>query len=562
MSGHLFLAPGDLTHLTADAVAYSSSCYLGRDGDLCSSFEANVPGFATAYAALRSEAERPLNVGDAFWLPLAGAGPRGVVVVVSTGGGDEPDKPGVAVRNALRCAVQNLRDAGVTRRLLVALPGFRVGRGGDHSRRLHSARAQVRAARQFLDETPGVDAAFVLYTSSLYRIFLEARREISCPLPAHPALEQSLREGSCVLFAGAGLSSGAGLPTWAGLIERLGRDLGIEDAGRFDALDVAQWYRMQFGNDRLAAVLRETFEGAGAPTLAHYLLLSLPLRHVLTTNYDGLIERTLSALKRHPVPVIRQEDVARTGGDAGVYVTKLHGDATAPDEIVLARDDYDTFLERRPAMALLLEGLMLNQTFFFVGYSLRDPNFRTIFSRIARMLRESRRPAFATSFEPPGPASDHSARQWRAQGLEMIPISGEEKNRAFQIFLDGLAERVTLLAPPLILAADTPTPPALEKVFADLTDVGERVEDLASRGGLDEESLRFLADLVTFLSSHGWRPPGRHPLAHLWRQLAVQAKSPGLKRQLLVAALGASEALSVSRQIRAQLDRLDEGVTP
>ena len=55
------------------------------------------------------------------------------------------------------------------------------------------------------------------------------------------------------------------------------------------------------------------------------------------------------------------------------------------------RFDYATFFERRPAMAILLEGLLLNQTFFFVGYSLRDPNFRQVFSRIARMLREARR---------------------------------------------------------------------------------------------------------------------------------------------------------------------------
>jgi hypothetical protein len=558
MSGHLFLAQGDVTQVTADAAAYSTSTYLGRDGNLCSSFEANLPGFKEAFSRLMAEAPRPVEIGASHWLPLRDDGLRGVVVVASTGRGEGQDKPGLAVRNALRCAVDNLRVAGVTRRVLIALPGFRVGQGGDHSRRLDSARAQVRAARSFLDEVPGVDAAFILYTPAMYRIFLEARREVlgACGPSACPALEQSLREGTCVLFAGAGLSSGAGLPTWAGLIDRLGLELGIENASRFDALDVAQWYRSQMGAERLASVLREAFEGSGTPTLAHYLLLSLPVRHVITTNYDGLIERALNALKRHPVPVVKQEDVARTGSPGGVFVTKLHGDVASPAEIVLARDDYDTFLERRPAMALLLEGLMLNQTFFFVGYSLRDPNFRAIFGRVARMLRESRRPAFATSFEQPGPAADLAARQWRSQGLEMIPISGEEKNRAFQIYLDGLAERVTLQAPPLILAADTPTPAPLTEVFAGLSHVGELAEDLAAQGGLDEVSVRFLGDLVGFLAAHGWRPAGRVTLAAVWRRLAVQARSPELKRHLLASALGASESLSVSRSIRAELDQL------
>lgn len=564
MSGHLFLAQGDLTQLTADAIAFSASSSLGRDGDLCSSFEANIPGFAEEYRRLRQRAGVPLRPGSAFWLPLGHGGkPHGVTVVVSTGRGEDIDKPGLAVRNALAVAEDNLRLAGRTGRLLIALPGFRVGRGGDHARRLESARAQVRAALQALSEMSEVDVAFILYTPDLYRIFLEARREAlgACPLPVSPALEQSFREGTCVLFAGAGLSSGAGLPSWAELIGQLGRELGIDNPHQFDALDVAQWYRAQFGSERLAEKMRATFAGSGLPTLAHYLLLALPLRHVVTTNYDGLIERALDALKRHPVPVVRQEDVTRTGGNAGVYVTKLHGDASNPEEIVLSRDDYDTFLERRPAMALLLEGLLLNQTFFFVGYSLRDPNFRSIFSRIARMLRESRHPAFATNFETEGAAAEHMRRQWRAQQLEMLPILGanrDEQKRAFMIFLDGLAERVTLLSPGLVLAHDTPTPRGLERVFSELNEAGRELEELAGRSRLDDDTLRFLADLLRFLLSHGWRPSGRTTPASLWRELAGHARSRELRRQLLVSALASAEALAVVQKVRREIEELDQ----
>src|SRR5205807_4025120 len=128
-----------------------------------------------------------------------------------------------------------------------------------------------------------------------------------------------------------------------------------------------------------------------------------------------------AAIKRYPVKVATQQEVARTGQAGGVFVVKLHGDIGCPEEIVLSRDDYDEFFERRPAMALLLESLLLNQTFFFVGYALRDPNFRQIHSRIARMLREARRPAFATSFETQGDVAAYLERQWRRQQLELIP---------------------------------------------------------------------------------------------------------------------------------------------
>jgi hypothetical protein len=98
--------------------------------------------------------------------------------------------------------------------------------------------------------------------------------------------------------------------------------------------------------------------------------MSMPVRHVITTNYDDLLERALTALKRYPVKVVRQQDVALTGRGDGVSVIKLHGDAVEAGELVLCRDDYDEFFERRPAMAFLLEGLLLNQTFLFVGYGL------------------------------------------------------------------------------------------------------------------------------------------------------------------------------------------------
>src|SRR5262245_1848116 len=230
MNNHLFIAPGDLTQVSADAIAFSSSNAFARNGDLCSSFEAHVPGFAEFFAHLRRSPTLPCPVGSTFWMPLDGrARPHGVVVVVTTGGDRVDDKAGLAVRNALTEALTRLRASGHAPRLLIALPAFRVGKGGDHRQRLQSARAQVAAARETLDRMEGVDAVFLTYTPALYRISLEARRELLGPpvadVPVPPALLDSIATGSSVLFAGAGLSAGAGLPAWNELVAHLARDL-------------------------------------------------------------------------------------------------------------------------------------------------------------------------------------------------------------------------------------------------------------------------------------------------------------------------------------------------
>src|SRR6185437_7419661 len=102
LKGHLFIAPGDLTQVSAHAIAYSASNTLGRDGNLYSAFAANVPGFASWYDRLGPRQGQSHEVGDAFWLPLETSQmPRGVVAVVSTGGpATSEDKAAIAVRAA------------------------------------------------------------------------------------------------------------------------------------------------------------------------------------------------------------------------------------------------------------------------------------------------------------------------------------------------------------------------------------------------------------------------------------------------------------------------------
>ncbi len=139
MKGHLFIAPGDLTRLSAHAIAYSASNSLGRDGNLYSAFAANVPGFAEWYDSQRPKPGQLHEVGDTFWMPLnKDALPRGVVAVVSTGGSQTiEDKAALAVRAALATAVRHLRtDHGDKEHLLIALPTFRMGKGGDRRERL------------------------------------------------------------------------------------------------------------------------------------------------------------------------------------------------------------------------------------------------------------------------------------------------------------------------------------------------------------------------------------------------------------------------------------------
>ena len=574
MDGHIFVVNGDITQLKAHAVAYSTSTALREDGNLYPAFRNHLPEFVPLFAAL----PRPCQLGEAFWLPLPGQRlPHGVVVVAAAGGGrslDRATKARLAVQNALIKAIRELRrQFPEPEPVLIALPTFRQGMGGDRNVRLESARVQLDKAREVVGQHPGVDVVFVPYTTDSYQVFLQARRDVGlapvCPIEAAPlpGLIDALRERRCVLFVGAGLSAGAGLPNWQKLIQELAESLGIGQVTRDDRdyyLDLAQWYVEKRGGAELSRLIAGLFGATqGTPTLAHYLLMALPIRLVLTTNYDTLVEQTLMALRRYPVTIVEQKDVVHTGRTEGVCVVKLHGDAARGEGIVLCRDDYDAFFRTRPALALLLEGLLLNQTFLFAGYGLKDPNFRQIYSRIADMLQGAEREAFSLMVEAGTETTPFLTQQWRRKGLHLLAMPGsqpEQRVRMSWLFLDWLADQIVLGAHDLFLARDVPGTGALEALRHQLIEeVGREVEQSCKQPLVESEADR-LAEVLAFLTEHGYRPNPRSGLSlwRMWEKLAQGVEEPTQKRRMLIRALQYTERIDDTEHIREQLVRLNK----
>src|SRR5262249_7620438 len=327
-------------------------------------------------------------------------------------------------------------------RWLIAIPTIGLGLGG-YSRELKTAtEAMVRAAVEEIrvgEEINGVitevDIVFVPYTLLNYRLFLDARRAVSAE-PGCPQLSTNtdelligIRENRCVLFVGAGLSYGAGLPNWSGLLGELANKLGLPDehlprdsTGQLSidlCLDLAQWYVDRYERHNLEQRIYDLFgrtsehSPAVRPTLAHYLLSSTSFRLFLTTNYDDLIERTMTALRRDPEVMRTPEDVVHTGQAERPCVVKLHGDATQRTPIVLTRDDFDTFFRNHPVTTALLQGLLLNHTFLFVGYDLRDPNTRQLYSGVAHLLGKTGARAYSVVVRGEDKTSSFYEEQWR-----------------------------------------------------------------------------------------------------------------------------------------------------
>ena len=577
MQGQVFIVPGDISRLSVDAVAYSTDRRLSGNGLMHEAFAENVRGFAEGFRSLQQNRDDGLaRPGQTFWLQLPERRqPFGVVVTVATGR-ETPlaERSRRVVENTLNTAWEGLRAQGLPPPYQIAVPAFLAGYGGSWRELAATAVPQLEAAFDFVETHPA-DVSFVTFTESTYHAWTCAREKVrGSRTAAYPCVEvppvlvEAARKGECALVLGSGMSLGAGLPGWNRVIGEIADQLGIPaEERRPDIdyfLDLAQYYREAGCQPPLEIRMQECFSvkaNGALPTVAHYLVSALPSRFFITTNYDDLLENALESARRWPVRVVSDRDVSVTGGLDGCFVVKFHGCASQGGSIVLSRDDYEDIFVHRPAMALLLESLLLNHTFLFLGYSLRDPDFRRINHRIAYMLQDAKRPAFATTFDR---LNGYARRQWANKHIELVEFPGEnivEKSRQLNGFLNQLAETVAGGQPGYlggerenVASSDFPD------LWGQLRQVAETVLGRLPPNPLAQKvEIRSYARVLRLFGSLGWRGSSPEELAILFESLAgASCLADGERIEFLVSALQYCEGKDRVDRIRARIARLAE----
>lgn len=259
-------------------------------------------------------------------------------------------------------------------------------------------------------------------------------------LPAE--LLESFQRGDVILFLGAGLSVGAGLPGWADLIRPLAHSVGSRwpadetDLTTEYLLAAAQHYENQRGRHALISRLRETLDNTGVSlTSVHQLVASLPTRAIFTTNYDDFIERALRQVGWHPNVIVDESELA-FWREEHVQVIKLCGNLTRPSSIVITQRDFNTYFATHPRLAERLRTTLESNTALFLGYSLQDPFFNQIWDNIGLDFGALRRWGYAVLFD----AEPLDVDDLQRRGVQVINLKAEgcDKSAALQEWLTTL----------------------------------------------------------------------------------------------------------------------------
>jgi hypothetical protein len=207
---------------------------------------------------------------------------------------------------------------------------------------------------------------------------------------------KAIKEDNAAIFAGAGLSSGAGFVNWKQLLSKVADELGLSvEKEQHDLIGLAQFYcNKHMGRGGLNQIIVDEFQRRAVLTENHRILARLPISTYWTTNYDLLIETALLEAGKNPDVKVEPENLAVTLNDRDAVVYKMHGDVNQVHKATINRDDYERYENTHSIFTTALQGDLVSKTFLFIGFSFNDPNLNYILSRIRIRLEGNQRPHY------------------------------------------------------------------------------------------------------------------------------------------------------------------------
>lgn len=239
-------------------------------------------------------------------------------------------------------------------------------------------------------------------------------------------LSLALNRDKLVIFVGAGVSKNSGLPTWGQLVQAFAEKIDYPTNGRLateEYIRIPQYYYCldeSEGHSSYYSLIKSMLPEDIAPNLLDELIAALRPKHIVTTNFDTLLDQVARDYE-----VIRDDKDLMTGISSH-YLLKLHGDIRQPEKLVFKEDDYLHYSHTHRLMETFLKSLLIDHVFLFVGYSLNDYNLKTFVSWIEYIAEEMHvkqkmhRNYFLSSSLHAG--RDYLRKYYEGKGLEVIDL--------------------------------------------------------------------------------------------------------------------------------------------
>lgn len=262
-------------------------------------------------------------------------------------------------------------------------------------------------------------------------------------------------QNKLVIFVGAGVSKNSGVCSWWELVRDIAKKIGYNDicekcATKYDYYsegdDVLEFcnsnsncywkynysadeflkipqYFSDINKDEYNDFLKEKFCKSYDSNSIDELIIELNPEHIITTNYDHLIEDVKHPNVSNYTIIKCDKDLLEKSGRR--YIIKMHGDIDKLEEIVLKEDDYLKYSQNHILIETYIKSLLIDKTFLFIGYSLNDNNLSLIMSYIDYFVKEKDAKKKTLHYMVVNNISkpERETLYWKNKGVELIDFS-------------------------------------------------------------------------------------------------------------------------------------------
>lgn len=194
-------------------------------------------------------------------------------------------------------------------------------------------------------------------------------------------IQNASKNNKLVVFVGAGVSANSGIPMWGNIIDKIKKKIDIEEK---DFLKIAQYFYNSRGQKEYYDFLESELNIDVKPNLLHDKILELNPYHIITTNYDDLIEQQANEKGMFFDIVSKDNDLPYTPNNK--MILKMHGDFQNKN-IVFKEDDYLSYHNNFKLIENYIKSIFSTHIVLFIGYSLSDPDVQYIFQWVKDILK-------------------------------------------------------------------------------------------------------------------------------------------------------------------------------
>ena len=230
---------------------------------------------------------------------------------------------------------------------------------------------------------------------------------------------EHVKNKELTIFIGSGLSTELGYPTGSVLAKKMANHFNLEYVGD-DLQTIAARVLEKRERGDLIKFVRKTLEKSRTTESHSYKKLAdLELDEIFTTNWDNAIEDEFR--KKHPsTEKIVMDEHLSIVGNRKPLVFKIHGDFDHPNLFVITNDDSTNIENTRRAIVTSLENSLVRKHFLFLGYSMEDLDFNTIFRLVRNMQGKLPLTSYATAVDAPV----EKLKVLKDKGIISLPMTG------------------------------------------------------------------------------------------------------------------------------------------